>query len=298
MGFMHINNLYRDQRVLMFKRVYAMEKIHGTSAHLTYHGLDGTLTFFSGGEKYDNFVKLFDAEALRIKLSEYGFDDITVYGEAYGGKMNGQSWRYGKELRFVVFDVQIGEHFIAVPQAEDVCKKLGLEFVHYVECDTEIETLNRERDADSVQAERNGVKDAEGRPITREGIVIRPLIELRANNSERIIAKHKRDDERETNSIRMVKDPPHSQKLVEAQAIAEEFMTMTRLEHVLDKLKIDGADVDISRMPEVMSACIADVLREAVGEIEESREARSAIGGKAAKLFRQSLQKALQEKAA
>lgn len=296
MGYLHINNLYRDQRVLMFKRVFAMEKIHGTSAHITYHAADGTLTFFSGGEKYDNFVKLFDADALKAKLAEYGFEDVTVYGEAYGGKMNGQSWRYGKALKFVAFDVQIGEHFLAVPQAEDVAKKLGLEFVHYVECGTEIETLNRERDADSVQAARNGVKDEQGRPITREGIVIRPTIELTANNGERIIAKHKRDDERETNSIRMVKDPGHEQKLVEAQAIADEYMTMTRLEHVLDKLKVDGEEVDIKRMPEVMSACIEDVIRESAGEIVESREARSAIGGKAAKLFRQRLQRVLEQK--
>lgn len=298
MGYLHINNLYKDQRVLMFKRLYAMEKIHGTSAHISYEGGTGALTFFSGGEKYDNFIKLFDQDALKAKLAEYGFEKITVYGEAYGGKMNGQSWRYGKELKFVVFDVQIGENWLAVPQAEDVAKKLGLEFVYYVEVDSDLESLNAQRDADSVQAARNGVTDPQGRPITREGVVLRPLIELTANNGERLIAKHKRDDERETNTARMVKDPGHHQLLVEAEAIALEWMTETRLEHVLDKLKVDGVPPEISRMPEIMKACIDDVLREAAGEIVESREARSCIGSRAAKLFRAYLQKQLEEKAA
>lgn len=34
MGYMHIDNLYKDARVLSFKHVYALEKIHGTSAHI------------------------------------------------------------------------------------------------------------------------------------------------------------------------------------------------------------------------------------------------------------------------
>jgi len=29
MGYMHISNVYRDDRIFMFKRCYAMEKIHG-----------------------------------------------------------------------------------------------------------------------------------------------------------------------------------------------------------------------------------------------------------------------------
>ena len=30
MGYMHIDNLYKDQRILQFKECYALEKIHGT----------------------------------------------------------------------------------------------------------------------------------------------------------------------------------------------------------------------------------------------------------------------------
>jgi hypothetical protein len=34
MGYAHINNLYKDQEILIFKHVWALEKIHGTSAHI------------------------------------------------------------------------------------------------------------------------------------------------------------------------------------------------------------------------------------------------------------------------
>jgi len=36
MAYLDIDNLYKEQRILMFKECYAMEKIHGTSAHLSY----------------------------------------------------------------------------------------------------------------------------------------------------------------------------------------------------------------------------------------------------------------------
>ena len=57
MGYLHIPNLYRAQDILLFKRCYAMEKIHGTSAHVQLK--DGMLTYFSGGGKHAIFMELF-----------------------------------------------------------------------------------------------------------------------------------------------------------------------------------------------------------------------------------------------
>ena len=38
MGYLHVPNLYRPeaQAILEFKRLYALEKIHGTSAHIQW----------------------------------------------------------------------------------------------------------------------------------------------------------------------------------------------------------------------------------------------------------------------
>lgn len=289
MGYMHVNNLYKDQRVLMFREVYALEKIHGTSAHVSWDVSDD-LRFHSGGEKNERFVALFSRDELRAGFAAVGHPRITVYGEAYGGKQQGQSWRYGKELKFVAFDVRIGDSWLAVPRAEEVCKKLGIEFVHYVQTEATAEQLNYWRDAPSEQARRNGVGDH-----PREGIVIRPLVELTTNNGERVMAKHKRDDERETRRAREVADPKKLEVLEKADAIAEEWVTPTRLEHVIDKLLAGAPDTlwngkssisEASDTPLVIAAMTEDVFREAGEEIVDSREARKAIGSATARLFK------------
>ncbi|GAG47185.1 unnamed protein product, partial [marine sediment metagenome] len=130
MGYLHINNLYKNQDIMMFKECYALEKIHGTSAHVQWK-VESGIRFFSGGEKHEKFVDLFEADPLTEKMQGLGAEKVTVYGEAYGGKQQGMSYLYGKELKFAVFDVKIGDVWLAVPQAEEVAKSLGLEFVSY-----------------------------------------------------------------------------------------------------------------------------------------------------------------------
>lgn len=283
MGYMHINNLYADQSILMLKECYALEKIHGTSAHISWK--DGHVTYSSGGEKHDRFITLFDDEKLTAAFVALGHPDVTVYGEAYGGKQQGQSWRYGNELRFVAFEVRVGETWLAVPNAADVSAKLGLEFVHFKRISTDLASVDAERDAPSEQAKRNGVEGDQ----PREGIVLRPLEEILRNNGHRVMAKHKRDEERETKTTRQV-SPDKLAVLQDAQAIADEWITPTRLEHVLDKL----GPKTIEQTTDVIRAMIEDVEREGAAEIQMSAEARRAIGSATAKLFKARLQKALQ----
>lgn len=282
MGYMHIENLYRPdaQAILLFKEVYALEKIHGTSAHVALK--DGQLRFFSGGEKHENFIKLFNVDALLEAMLGLGRPEVVVFGEAYGGKQQGQSWRYGKNLKFVVFDVKVGDYWLDVPNAQQVAERLGLEFVHYKRVSTDLAALDAERDAPSEQARRNGVEGDQ----PREGVVLRPIREFHDNSGHRIISKHKRPEERETKTHREVGDPAKLKVFEEAEAIATEWVTQTRLEHVLDKL----GEVSIADTPRVITAMIEDVTREAKGEIVDSKEARKAIGALTAKLFKKHIQ--------
>ncbi len=284
MGYAHIPNLYKDQRVLMFREVYALEKVHGTSAHVAWK--DKHVWFSPGGEKHERFVALFDEQVLQTAFEGLGHEAVTVYGEAYGGSQQGQKWRYGEKLKFVAFEVMIGAQWLAVPQADDVARLLGLEFVHYVKVPTDLDALDRERDAPSEQARRNGIEGDQ----PREGVVLRPLLELTDNAGGRIIAKHKRDDERETKAPRKVVDPTLLDVLTKANEIADEWVTPTRLAHVLDKL---GPDVGIERMRDIIAAMTEDVLREGAGELVDSREARAAIGKKTAAIFKARLQASL-----
>lgn len=285
MGYLHIQNLYRpeSQVIFLFKEVYALEKIHGTSAHVSWR--NDTLHFFSGGEKHSNFTKLFDADALSEAFRTMGNPEVVVFGEAYGGSRQRQSWRYGKDLKFVAFDVKIGDHWLDVTNAKQVVERLGLEFVYFAQVTTDIGDLDRERDAPSEQARRNGVEGDQ----PREGVVLRPLREFRDTNGERIISKHKRAEERETKTQREVGDPSKLAVLQEAEAIASEWVTPTRLEHVLDKL----GDVSMQDVPKIITAMIEDVTREGAGEFVDSKDARKAIGAATARLFKKRLNDAL-----
>jgi hypothetical protein len=289
MGYLHIQNLYKDQTILLFKECFALEKIHGTSAHVSFKkimsqigdGFDVEISFFSGGEKHNRFVSLFDEEKLKFAFKDLGTPidkTVTVYGEAYGGSCQGMSDTYGKELKFAAFDVQVGEVWLSVLDAADVCRKLDLEFVHYTQVSTDIGVLDAARDAQSVQAIRNGV----GPNKKMEGVVLRPLKEMTLNNGARIIAKHKRDEFKETSSPRPIVDPAKLQVLADANAVANEWITATRLQHVLDKIPEHGME----KMGEIIYAMKEDVLREGAGEIVPSKDVEKAISSKTVSMYK------------
>ena len=220
MGYLHIDNLHKNQSVLMFKRVYALEKVHGTSAHVSFK--DGKLNFFAGGEKHDKFVGLFDKPALLAMFEALGHESVIVFGEAYGGK-------------------------------------------------------------------RRGIEEDK----VSEGIVIRPLIELRLPNGERCIVKYKNEQfsERASKADTRVVDPEKQKVLEDAQDIAQEWVTDMRLHHVLDKLP---QDFDISGVPVLIKAMQEDIERESHGEVVLTKQVSSAIGAATVKLFKAHLSKKLQ----
>ena len=277
MGYQHIDNLYKNQNILMFRECYAMEKIHGTSAHISWN--EGRVGFFSGGEKYDNFIKLFDAARLTELFLALRHHKLIVYGEAYGGKCQGMSATYGKELKFVAFDVLHNDRWFDVPTAEAICTALGVEFVHYARVGTDLPSLDAERDKPSTQAVRNGIDDG---PRISEGVVLRPIFEFTDHRGNRIISKHKRPEFRERKSIPNV-DPAARELMEKADEIAEEFVTGMRMVHVMDKL---GNPATFEAIPAVVRAMTEDVLREEGNEFIDTKAVRRAIGAATVKMYK------------
>jgi hypothetical protein len=308
MGYLHIDNLYKNQEILNFKECYALEKIHGTSAHITFKRNrqivvgDNTLkqvseeefqklwpdeielSFFSGGASHEQFVSLFDQEKLKTNFKNLDIksDFLIVYGEAYGGKMQGMSKTYGNTLKFVAFDILMGKNkeeawWLPVDIAYEFTKELELEFVDYKRINATIEEINKERDKDSTQAIRNGM----GEGHMREGVVLRPIVEYRKGSlGGRIICKHKRDEFKETKTTREVKDPNYLKVLTDAKLVAEEWVTEMRLRHVLDKLE-NKDDLGV-----IIKAMFVDIEREASGEIVIGKETRSAIAKKTVEVYK------------
>jgi hypothetical protein len=263
----------------MFRRCWALEKVHGTSAHVTY--AEGRpLSFFSGGESHQSFVALFNETTLEAQFAALGHREVTIYGEAYGGRCMGMRATYGDALRFIAFDVRIGEVWLSVPDAVQVVTALDLEFVPFVEISTDLTDLDQARDAPSVVAQRRGCGDDK----PQEGVVLRPLVEVTLNSGHRVIAKHKRAAFSERATPQKVVGTIKLAILAEAQTIAQEWVTPMRLAHVIDKLP---RPIDIRASSQVITAMVADVYREAAGEVVESRDATTAIGRRTAGLFRE-----------
>jgi len=259
--------------------------VHNSSAHVGWKFETKQVNFFTG-ENHPLFLTLFDKDFLIKKFEEVFPDqDAVIFGEHYAGKCQGMSHTYGKESKFIGFDVKVGYVWLNVPNAEDVCNQFNVEFVDYVKIEVTLDNLTIERDKPSVQAVRNGILE----PKKREGIVLRPLIEMRINNGERVISKYKPDEERETKSKREV-NPEQLKILSDAKEIAEEWVTNLRLEHVLQKFP-EG--ISMEAMGDIIKAMIADVYREGRDEIVESKEVAKAIGKKTVQLFKAKLQNKL-----
>ncbi len=298
MGYMHIDNLYKNQTILLHRECFALEKIHGTSAHISWRASaneDGPvrLTFSSGGASSTAFEALFDRAKLQAAFAAMGHSEVTVYGEAYGGKMQRMRHTYGDELRFVVFDIMVGgpnkngpgEYgtWLAVPNAANVAEKLGLEFVWWTKTSTDLAALNALRDQPSQMAIRRGIAE----PRMSEGMILRPLKEFVDHRGTRLICKHKGEAFSETATPREVVDPAKQVVLSAAEDIAREWVTDMRLAHVLDKIPKDAdGKHNISITGTVVKAMIEDVTRESAGEVVMSKEAARAVGTRAAKLFK------------
>jgi hypothetical protein len=291
MGYMKIPNAYKDPTVLQFKKVYALEKIHGTSQHVGYK--NGNLVFYHGGETRQLMLDFFNHDALLYFFSSKFTPDneVVIFGEGYGGKQQGMRDTYGPKFHFTAFDVKIDGTWLDVPSAEAFCKEAGIEFVPYEFIDATEENINRERDRDSVVAVRRGM----GEGHIREGVVLRPPFEVRMNNGERCMAKHKRDEFREHKSSRSVLNMTAEQLLVlsKAEEVADEWCVPMRLEHVIGALTKDGVEPSMQDVPAIINRMVEDIYVEAKGEIVESKEVRKAIGTRTVQLFKQRLQRSI-----
>ena len=306
MGYASISNLYADTRILEQPECYALEKIHGSSAHLHYvpaggdpapgsRGTrlatdDATLVMFSGAQQ-PAFEKLFNTGHLLNVFGLMGVP-VKVHGEIYGGKVQNGTWRYGPELRFVVFDVNYNGEWLTIPEAEAVTKLLGLEFVHYVRIPTQLPLIDAMRDATSEQAIRNGVTTKDGPFIRREGVVLRPIEEKPDYRGDRICAKHKRAEERETKTIREVNTEKIALKQA-AREIAEEWVTENRIKNA--RSHHSETEWVLTNMRNLIRYVHDDVYKEAGSELTQTPETSKELCSVAAKLIKQSFENALKE---
>ncbi|XWV24733.1 RNA ligase 2 [Tupanvirus deep ocean] len=302
MGYMHIESLYKCPEFFeLFKKVYAMEKIHGTSGWICLanplnpnRNTDkpgSYLKFHGGSVPSKDFEKLFDVpqleESFESIIKDNGWTSMKIHGEVYGSKIQGMTTTYGKDMRFIVFDVKInvdsnGDRFLDVPDAKIIADKLLMDFVYFEDGPCDPKWIEEQANSDSVQAVRNSM----GPGIPREGVVVRPLHEACLSNGRRAIAKHKNAEFWEIETPR-----PLGEKLklvADKDKIVRDWVTPNRVSHVLDHLLplTEHHKFEWKYMNLYLDMMVEDVKRESEGEIIWANEVEKDIRKRAGMLLK------------
>lgn len=163
------------------------EKVDGTNIRIMWDSHDWEL-----GGKTDNAqipTHLNNAVVRKLLLMDFirvfkDAEQVCLYGEGYGAKIQKGGGNYRSDQDFVLFDVKIGDWWLQRDNVEDVAKNLGFDVVPIIGTGT----LN-----EMVTKTREGFKSQWG-DFLAEGIVARPATELKARNGSRIITKIKYKD--------------------------------------------------------------------------------------------------------
>lgn len=159
-------------------------RIHWNGHKLTYAGRTDNATFSNEQIKYinnnlvnENTETLFEQMFMEKK--------VTIYGELYGVKIqSGGLYVNGKGINFKAFDVEIDNVFLTYDNAKEVAKKLGYDFVPIVLIG------NVEQGLEYTKSNTKSTFSE----AKLEGLVGKPLGDLRDRLGKRIVIKIKKRD--------------------------------------------------------------------------------------------------------
>lgn len=120
-------------------------------------------------------------EPLKEKLFQAFDCGACIYGEGYGGKIQGMSNAYGPDQKFIMFDILICDMWLERGDVQQIGDAYGIPVVPVIGEGTLME---------AVEWAKRGIESTFG-PFQAEGIVARPRIELKDKRGNRIIAKIK-----------------------------------------------------------------------------------------------------------
>ncbi len=173
------------------------EKVDGTNIRVIIN--KGNITF---GGKTDNaqipteltnwlinkFKELEKIEGFSSRFD--GAEEVCLYGEGYGNKIQKAGKLYGDTQKFVLFDVKVGNFWLSRENVEDVAFKLDLDVVPVVGTGTLDDMVKLCKHGHNGNISFNS-RWGDFQP---EGIVARPETELCTHDGKRIITKLKCKD--------------------------------------------------------------------------------------------------------
>ena len=176
---------YPEFRFLRFNHWVFTEKVDGTNIRIMFDPEARSVTFGGRGNNSQIPAKLTNALnemfSARVNLFEDFDAPMCLYGEGYGAGIQKVGANYSPINRFALFDVKIGDVWLERHNVQDIADRLEIEDVPIIGTGT----LD-----DMVEIARRGFKSTWG-DFQAEGIVARPLVEMRRRTGERIITKIK-----------------------------------------------------------------------------------------------------------
>ena len=167
------------------------EKVDGTNIRVIFN--ENRIFFKGKTDKAQLQVSLFDRlndiflpqlETFKNIFNDMEIPYACLYGEGYGPKIQKGGGNYRKDQSFVLFDVKIGNWWLQRKDVESIAGKFNLDIVPIIG-DGSLKNM--------VEMMMTGFNSTWG-DFKAEGIVARPMVELKARSGQRIITKIKYND--------------------------------------------------------------------------------------------------------
>ena len=162
------------------------EKVDGTNIRVMWS--QGQVSFGGKTDKantppflLDKLTEIFQGVAFQELFNE---QEVCLYGEGYGPKIQKGGGNYRSDVSFILFDIRIGQWWLKREDIEQIAHKMGIDVVPII---------GHGKLDDLVSKVSKGFLSFWGN-FHAEGIVARPSVELKARSGERIITKLKHKD--------------------------------------------------------------------------------------------------------
>lgn len=170
------------------------EKIDGANIRINW---DGSRVTFNGRTENSQISSILVNKLQAIFLTDEKKDlfsskfpgGVTLFGEGYGAKIRKGGGNYiSDDVDFILFDVNIDDWYLQRDDVENIAKEFSLDTVPI---------LGNGTLEDMIKACKVGFNSRWG-DFAAEGIVARPLTEMKFRNGKRVICKCKIKDFKST----------------------------------------------------------------------------------------------------
>lgn len=256
---------YFDKHNLLEGEWYATEKIHGTnfSAIVTENDkityCKRSMPIQAGTSFIGHLQEVYQIEQQLLQLRKLVGKDIQAYFEFYSGGKNivavgSIPYRNDGNKGFIGFDIRLVEtdEFIGYPEVITLFKLAGLPHVQVLATGSFKDLMLLENNMDSELAKTFDV-------VTKsEGMVLKPFIEKRDANGDRVIIKRIADSFRENKKLDMKGDVVA--KVIERNELIDSKITEIRLGKVAAKEGILPSE--IAKFGTLINALSQDIFDE------------------------------------